>query len=70
MVKNSLKVLPPKAPQIVVSVNNLALTYLRQNKAREAEKILKQGLRALNEVLGQENFHTLFSMSNIATAYH
>jgi hypothetical protein len=53
-----------------MSMDNLAVTYYRQARWKEAEDLGLQVVEALDRVLGAEQPSTLISISNLAHTYH
>ncbi|ERF68964.1 hypothetical protein EPUS_08198 [Endocarpon pusillum Z07020] len=56
-------------PDTLISMNNLASTYLDQGQWKEAEELGMQTMEMRKRVLGQEHPHTLISMNNLVSTY-
>ena len=54
-------------PDTLASMNNLAMTYSKQGRWKEAEGLFVQVMETGKRVLGQEHPHTLISMNNLAS---
>ena len=65
----SAKVLGAEHPDTLASMNNLGLTYRKQGRWDEAEKLGVQVMEMMKKVLGAEQPDTLTSMSNLASTY-
>jgi len=63
------KILGAEHPFTLISMSNLALTYLEQGRWEEAEKLEVQVMKMSKRVLRQEHTETLTSMSNLASTY-
>ena len=57
--------LGPEHPDTLITINNLAVLYLSQEKYAEAEPLLKQKLEISQRVLGPEHRETFVGMSNL-----
>lgn len=56
-------------PDILGSMENLATTYYKQSRWKEAEELLMQALDARKRVQGPEHPGTLSCMAGLALAY-
>ena len=63
------RVLGPKHPDTLVSMNNLACVLLDEGKYAQAEALYSQALEIERRVLGPEHPDTLISMNNLAHVY-
>ncbi|KAF7170283.1 hypothetical protein CNMCM5623_002744 [Aspergillus felis] len=63
------QVLGPEHPLTLLSMTNLALTYLYLGQQKEAEELQVQIIEMHKKVLGPEHPITLMSMSHLATIY-
>jgi tetratricopeptide (TPR) repeat protein/nucleoside phosphorylase len=63
------QVLGPKHPVTLISLAEVASTYLSQGRWKDAEKVLEQVIEVYKQVLGPEHPSTLRSMSCLATIY-
>jgi len=52
-------------PDMLTSMNNLAFTYQRQGRWKEAEELQVQVMEICKNVLGPEHPDTLASMNNL-----
>ncbi|KAE9387602.1 hypothetical protein BT96DRAFT_867311, partial [Gymnopus androsaceus JB14] len=64
------KILGEHHPDTLVSMNNLAHTYRKQEKLNAAEQLQEQVLVQRKKVLGDYHPDTLASMSHLANTYH
>ncbi|KAL9035768.1 MAG: hypothetical protein Q9180_004677 [Flavoplaca navasiana] len=62
-------VLGEEDPDTLISMGNLALTYVRQGRWNEAEELQAQAMEIRKRVLGEEDPDTLTSMANLASTY-
>jgi tetratricopeptide (TPR) repeat protein len=63
------KVLGPKHPERLMSMNNLAVVLVSQGNYKAAEEMHQRTLELRQEVLGLEHPDTLMSMNSLAMAY-
>ena len=56
-------------PDTLISMGNLASTYMNQGRWKEAEELQAQELEICSRVLGEEHPDTLTSMGNLASTY-
>src|SRR5438045_4448382 len=56
-------------PDTLMSMANLASTYMNQGRWKEAEQLEVEVLEARKKVLGTEHQDTLLSMNNLASTY-
>ena len=66
VMETSKHVLGPEHPNTLLSMGNLASTYLDQGRWKEAEKLGVQVMETCKRVLGPEHPDTLNSMINLA----
>ncbi len=64
------QVLGPEHPDILGSLNNLALLYRKQGKYEQAEPLYQRALTTRERVLGPEHPDTLSTVNNLAHLYH
>jgi tetratricopeptide (TPR) repeat protein len=60
--------LMPEHPEIIISVNNLAVALEKQGQYKAAEELHRQALAGSEKVLGPEHPYTLLSVNNLAMA--
>jgi tetratricopeptide repeat protein len=63
------RVLEPEHPHTLVSMSNLALTFWKQGRWKEAEELQVQVKEIQTRVLGSEHPSTLKTMSNLAATF-
>ncbi|KAA8895944.1 hypothetical protein FN846DRAFT_301079 [Sphaerosporella brunnea] len=56
-------------PDTLISMDNLAMTYMGQRRWREAEELQVKVIQTRKRVLGQEHPATLTSMNDLASTY-
>ncbi|EXK77979.1 hypothetical protein FOQG_17325 [Fusarium oxysporum f. sp. raphani 54005] len=69
VIETRKKVLSIEHPNTLISMNNLAVTYMDQGRWKEAGGLLVQVLKTQKKVLGAEHPDTLISMHNLASTY-
>jgi Tetratricopeptide repeat len=62
-------VLEGEHPDTLINTGNLASTYRKQGRWKEAEKLEVQVMETIKRVLGGEHPDTLISMGNLASTY-
>jgi hypothetical protein len=68
--KTRERVLGEEHPDTLLSMNNLALTYLNQEQWKEAEELQVRVMQTRRRVLGDEHPDTLTSIGNLASTYN
>jgi hypothetical protein len=63
------RVLGDEHPDTLISIGNLASTYRKQGRWREAKELEVQVMETTKRVLGEENPDTLTSIANLAAMY-
>jgi tetratricopeptide repeat protein len=69
VMETRMRVLGPKHPDTLSSMQNLARIYLSQGQWSGAEKLFVQVMQTGKTVLGPEHPDTLTSMANLASTY-
>ena len=63
------RVLSQEHPDTLTSMGNLASTFWKQGRWKEAEELEVPVMETRNRVLGQDHPDTLTSMGNLASTY-
>jgi hypothetical protein len=63
------RVLGEEHPSTLISINNLALTYINRGRWKEAEELFMQVMETSKKVLKKEHFETLTGMANLAVTW-
>jgi hypothetical protein len=66
VMETSSRVLGEDHPDTLTSIANLASTYRKQGRWKEAEELVVQVMETRKRVLGEEHPDTLTSMGNLA----
>ena len=64
-----MRILSTEHPITLISMSNLASTYLSQGKWNEAKQLMVQELDKSKKLLGADHLNTLISMANLARTY-
>jgi len=67
--ETSARMLGEEHPDTLTSMANLALTYRKQGRWKEAEELNMQVMETSIRVLGEEHPSTLTSMANLALIF-
>ena len=69
VIETEKRVLGDKHPDTLTSMANLASTYRKQGRWKEAEELCVQVMEMEKRVLGDEHPYTLTSMGNLSLIY-